>query len=102
MLLENRSAGFLVEREEHMEDLLVKIYQSVICNEKASIKMGKQYDEQIDKIIKKYKENTDTIDDDQIKARLYDVAYMTEQGGFILGACFMAKFLFEVMKMETE
>ena len=85
-----------------MEDLLVKIYQSVVCNEKAGIKMGKQYDEQIDEIIKKYKEDIDIIDDDQLKAMLYDVAYVTEQGGFILGACFMAKFLFEVMKMETE
>ena len=91
-----------MERREHMKDLLVKIYQSVICSEKASIKMGKRYDEQINEIIEKYKEDTDAIDDDQLKAMLYDVAYVTEQGGFILGACFMAKFLFEVMKPETE
>lgn len=85
-----------------MEDLLVKIYQSVICNEDASIRMAEKYDKQIDDILEEYKEDVLPVDDEQLRALIYDVAYMTEQGGFILGARFMASFLFEVLQTKSE
>ena len=80
-----------------MEDLLVKIYQSVVCNEKASIKMAEKYDKQIDEILEEYKEDVASIDEEQLRALIYDVAYLTEEGGFILGAHFMARLLFDVL-----
>ena len=85
-----------------MEDLLVKIYQSVICNEEVSIKMAEKYDEQIDEILENYKEDVAEVDGEQLRSLLYDVAYLTEQGGFILGVRFMARFLFEVLQMKAE
>lgn len=85
-----------------MEDLLEKIYQSVVCNEEASIKMAEKYDKQIDEIVEEYKEDVATIDDEQLRALLYDVAYVTEQGGFVLGARFMARILLEVLQTKTD
>ena len=85
-----------------MEDLLEKIYQSVVCSEEASIKMAEKYDKQMDEILEEYKEDVDGIDDEQLRALLYDVAYVTEQGGFVLGARFMARFLFEVLQTQKE
>lgn len=84
-----------------MEDLLLKIYHSVICNEEASIKMAEKYDKQIDEILENYKDDVVNVDEEQLRALMYDVAYVTEEGGFILGARFMARFLFEVMQVET-
>ena len=85
-----------------MEDLLLKIYQSVVCNEESSIKMAEKYDKQIDEILESYKEDVVSVDEEQLKALLYDVAYVTEEGGFVLGARFMARFIFEILKTETD
>ena len=85
-----------------MEDLLEKIYQSVVCNEEASIKMAEKYDKRIDEILEEYKEDVAGVDDEQLRVLLYDVAYVTELGGFVLGARFMARFLFEVLQIQTD
>lgn len=85
-----------------MEDLLLKIYQSVVCNEEASIRMAEKYDKQIDEILGDYKDDVTNVDEEQLRALLYDVAYITEEGGFILGARFMARFIYELLKMESE
>ena len=85
-----------------MEDLLIKIYQSVICNENESIRMGEKYDKQISEILERYKDDVVMADEEQLHAMIYDMAYLTEEGGFVLGARFMARFLFEVMQKEVE
>lgn len=83
-----------------MEDLLVKIYQSVISNERISNDMAKKYDEKIQMIIAQYKENISEEESDKLQEILYDMAYVTEQGGFILGVLFMARFLNEIVSNE--
>ena len=66
-----------------MEDLLAKIYHSVISNERISNNLGEQYDEKIQKIIVQYKENMSEDEADELQEILYDMAYIIEQGGFI-------------------
>ena len=85
-----------------MEDLLVKIYQSVIINEEESVRMGEKYDEQINEIVNKYEKHVAIVDEEQLYSLIYDVAYVTEEGGFVLGARFMARFLFEVLQTKAE
>ena len=81
-----------------MEDLLEKIYHSVISNEKESVKLGKDYDRQMEEIFEPLKERFTEDEIDEIRECMYDVAYITEKGGFMLGVRFMAEFMFEIME----
>lgn len=83
-----------------MEDLLEKIYNSIISNEKESVKLGKEYDKQMEEILEPLKERFTEDEIDKIRERMYDVAYITEKGGFMLGVRFMAEFIFELMERE--
>ena len=85
-----------------MEDLLAKIYHSVISVEKESNNLGEVYDNKIREIITQYKENMTEEEVDKLQEILYDMAYVTEQGGFILGVRFMASLMKEVMANEIQ
>lgn len=39
---------------------------------------------------------------DRLQEILYDMAYITEQGGFVLGVHFMARFINEIMSDEIQ
>jgi len=83
-----------------MEDLLSKIYHSIICNESDSIEMAEKYEEQIEVIIESLKERLSEEDLELVKECMYEVSFLTEKGGFVMGARFMAKFMDEVMGKE--
>lgn len=85
-----------------MEELLVKIYQSVISSESDSINLGKKYDNKIQMLIAPYREILSADDVDKLQELLYEVAYVAEQGGFMLGARFMAKLISEITAKEIQ
>lgn len=85
-----------------MEGLLAKIYHSVISNESAGHNLGKKYDDKIQMIIAQYKEKMSEDEADKLQEILYDMAYITEQGGFVLGVHFMAGLINEIMSDEIQ
>lgn len=85
-----------------MEDLLAKIYHSVIVNERVGNNVGKKYDEKFQMIIAQYKEKISEDEADKLQEILYDMAYITEQGGFALGVRFMARLINEIMSDEIQ
>lgn len=85
-----------------MEDLLVKIYQLIICNESDSTQLAEKYDEKIESVLEPLKENMNEDDAEKLREIIYEVAYITEQGGFMLGARFMAKLISEITAKEIQ
>lgn len=80
-----------------MEELLAKIYHSVISAERVSNNLGEVYDSKIQESIALYKEDRSEAEVDKLQEILYDMAYVTEQGGFMLGVRFMATLMNEIM-----
>jgi len=85
-----------------MEEMLIKIYHSVISNERDSNSLGKKYDDKIQMIIARYKGDMSEEEADKLQEILYDMAYITEQGGFMLGVRFMANLMNEIMVDEIQ
>ena len=60
-----------------MEDLLSKIYHSIICNESYSIEMAEKYEEQIAVIIEPLKERLSEEDLELVKECMYEFSFLT-------------------------
>ena len=81
---------------KEMEDLLTKIYKFVICNENDSIKAGEKYDYYVNQLVEQYADKMNEEELEIFREKIYDVAYVTEFGGFVLGVQFAMEFISEV------
>lgn len=80
-----------------MNELLKKIYESVITYEKDTVEMGRRVDVEINKLIKPYAEQLTDKEMEQIKTLLYQTALTAEQEGFQLGIKYTLKILFNLL-----
>lgn len=80
-----------------MNELLKKIYESVITYEKDTVEMGSRVDVEINKLIKPYAEQFTDKEMEQIKTLLYQTALTAEQEGFQLGIKYTLKMLFDIL-----
>lgn len=80
-----------------MNELLKKIYESVITYEKDTVEMGSRVDVEINKLIKPYAEQLTDKEMEQLKNLLYQTALTAEQEGFQLGIKYTLKLLFDLL-----
>lgn len=80
-----------------MNELLKKIYESVITYEKDTVEMGSRVEIEINKLIKPYTGQLTDEEIEQIKALLYQTALTAEQEGFQLGIKYTLKMLFDLL-----
>lgn len=83
-----------------MEDLLEKIYRSVVSNESDSVRMGEKYEVQINRLIERHKDKINEEEMEILKELMYDVGDITERGGFVLGVRFSIKLMLEILGGE--
>lgn len=76
-----------------MEDLLKKIFDQVLMNEKETVKCNKVVDDKVEKVAESYKDKLSEEDLEKLKDDLFSVSLLAEQTGFELGV----KFLFQLM-----
>ena len=50
--------------------------------------------------MEKHKEDVAMVEEEQLYALIYEVAYFVEESGFVLGARFMMRFIYELLKVE--
>lgn len=80
-----------------MNELLKKIYESVITYEKDTVEMGSRVEIEINKLIKPYAEQLTDKEMEQLKNLLYQTALTAEQEGFQLGIKYTLKLLFDLL-----
>lgn len=80
-----------------MNELLKKIYESVITYEKDTVEMGSRVEIEINKLIKPYTGQLTDEEIEQIKTLLYQTALTAEQEGFQLGIKYTLKMLFDLL-----
>lgn len=80
-----------------MKDLLSKIFDKIAYYENDSIKMGKDFDCQVDFIFEPLKSTMDESQVEQVKELVYEAAYFAEKDGFLLGVRFVVRLLMETI-----
>ena len=76
-----------------MEDLLSKIFDKVAFYEKDGIQFGIEYDAQVEELLEPLRATKSKSQVEEIKELVYAASYYAEKFGFMLGICFMAKFM---------
>lgn len=79
-----------------MKNLLNKIYEDVISNEPDVIKKNCRMDDEIKNIIKSHMKDADELPED-IRDTYFDVAFLAQRQGFILGMRYAVKLLMELL-----
>lgn len=79
-----------------MKNLLNKFYEDVISNEPDVIKMNCRMDDEIKNIIKNRVPDSDKLPED-IRDTYFDVAFLAQRQGFILGMRYAVKLLMELL-----
>lgn len=79
-----------------MKNLLNKIYEDVISNEPDVIKMNCRMDDEIKNIIKSHIKDADELPED-IRDTYFDVVFLAQRQGFILGVKYAVKLLSELL-----
>lgn len=76
-----------------MNELLHKIYGTVICNEKDAIEISKEVDTEILGLLREHESTFDKGECDQIKELMYEAAFIAQSAGFELGVHYILKLL---------
>ena len=79
-----------------MKNLLNKIYEDVVSNEPGIIKMNCRMDDEIKNIIKSHIKDADELPED-IRDTYFDVVFLAQRQGFILGVKYAVKLLSELL-----
>lgn len=79
-----------------MKNLLNKIYEDVVSNEPDIIKLNCRMDDEIKNIIKSHMKDADELPED-ICDTYFDVAFLAQRQGFILGVKYAVKLLSELL-----
>lgn len=77
-----------------MNELLRKIYDTIICYEKDAVEMGWRIEEEIKYLIQPYQDKLTEDELEVLKNLLYGAALSGQREGFILGVQYTLKMLF--------
>lgn len=80
-----------------MEDLLKKIYDTVICYEQETVEMGWKVDREIEHLIEPYQEKISEKEQENLKNLLCCIALTAERESFLLGVKYTMKMLTKLM-----
>lgn len=78
-----------------MENMLLKIFDNIICKEPEYTEMAKRYDEEVEKIIAPLHEKMPAEEVEKIRGLIYKATYYAQRDGFVLGARTMAQIMCE-------
>lgn len=81
-----------------MNELLKRIYNEVISQEKDTVEMGKRLDAEIKKLLQPYAQQFNEQELEIIRGLLYAVELKTEQEAFQLGMSYGLKLFLELTK----
>lgn len=79
-----------------MKNLLNKIYEDVISNEPDVINMNCRMDDEIKNIIQSHMKDADELPEN-VRDSYFDVAFLAQRQGFILGVKYAVKVLSELL-----
>ena len=79
-----------------MNDLLKKIYDTMICYDDETINVGKELDEEVNRLVQPYQNLYSEQEMEELKSKLYSISIQSERAGFILGVKWMMKLLLEI------
>lgn len=79
-----------------MNDLLKKIYDTIICYEDETIYLGKELDKEVNRLVQPYQNLYSEQEMEDLKSKLYSISIQSERAGFILGVKWMMKLLLEI------
>ena len=82
-----------------MQELLRKIYDTVILYEEGTINKGIIIDDKINSLAKSYQNRLTALEQEELKTILHEVALFSEREGFILSAQYTVKILTEVLTL---
>lgn len=68
-----------------MENLLDKLYDKVICSEPGYMELGKQFDQEVDRILEPLKQTMSAPEIEKIRAVIYQASYYAQKNGFRFG-----------------
>ena len=74
-----------------MNELLKKLFDNVVSNEKETVEVNKQVDKKVHTILDHYKEQLTTEEFEKLSADLYYIALISQQEGFELGMKYLLK-----------
>lgn len=80
-----------------MNDLLKKLFEEIICYEPDVIKMNCYMDEEIKNIINEYAKESSELKSEEIQNAFFDVAFIAQKQGFMLGMKCAMKLLSELL-----
>ena len=80
-----------------MNDLLKKLFEEIICYEPDVIKMNCHMDEEIKNIINEYAKESSELKSEEIQNAFFDVAFIAQKQGFMLGMKCAMKLLSELL-----
>ena len=83
-----------------MENMLIKIFDNIICKEPEYTEMAKRYDEEVEKIIAPLHEKMPAGEVEKIRGLIYKATYYAQRDGFVLGARMMAQIICETTVIE--
>lgn len=78
-----------------MENMLLKIFDNIICKEPEYMEMAMRYDEEVEKIIAPLYEQMDAVEVEKIRGLIYKATYYAQRDGFVLGSRTMAQIMCE-------
>ena len=80
-----------------MNDLLKKLYEEVVCYEPDVIKKNCHMDDEIKHIINEYAKKSPDLKSEEIQNAFFDVAFLAQKQGFMLGMECAVKLLSELL-----
>lgn len=76
-----------------MNELLRKIFDTIICYERQSVEMGQNIEKEIELLIQPYQGKLTDDTQEELKNLLYAISSVAEREGFLLGIKYTLKTL---------
>lgn len=83
-----------------MENMLIKIFDNVVCKELEYMEIAKRYDEEVEKIIAPLHGKMPAEEVEKIRSLIYKATYYAQRDGFVLGARVMTQIMCETTVTE--
>ena len=80
-----------------MNELLRKLFDNVVSNEKETIEVNKQVDTKVHTILEQYKQQLTTEEFEKLSADFYYIALFSQQEGFELGMKYLLKLVIALL-----
>ena len=78
-----------------MENILIKIFDNVVCKEPEYTERGMRYDKEVDRILSPLYESMSCEEVEKIRGIVYKATYYAQRDGFLLGARTMEQIMKE-------